>query len=145
MLVSRRLIDYSFQVVASPEYINKYGEPKFPEDLTQHNCLVYSASKGNNNWPFRMPSGESIIVKAEGKLTCNDGQLIVNAAISGLGIGFGPNFLIRKYFESSALRPQLTDFQQSTTISALYPLNNNLPRRVRVLIDFLAEHLSIQN
>lgn len=145
MMISRRLADCSFQVAASPEYINRWGEPNFPEDLTQHNCLVYSESKGNNNWPFRKSNGESIIVKAQGNLTCNDGHFIVNAALSGLGIGFGPNFLFKKHLDTGALRLLLEDYQQPTAISALYPLNKNLPRRVRVLIDFLAEHLSIQS
>ena len=145
MLVCRRLVDCSFQVVASPDYIERWGKPNIPEDLTQHNCLVYSESKGNSSWPFQKPNGESIIVKAHGNLTCNDGKFIVNAALSGLGIGFGPNFLFEDHLDTGKLYPLLTDYQQPTAISALYPLNHNLPRRVRVLIDFLVEHLSIKS
>jgi DNA-binding transcriptional LysR family regulator len=143
MLVSRRLVDCSFQVVASPQYIDRWGKPSFPEDLTQHNCLVYSESRVSHSWPFRMPNGESIMVKAQGKLTCNDGHLIVNAALEGLGISFGPSFLFKRHIDAGTLRPLLTDYQQLTAISALYPFNRNLPRRVRLLIDFLAENLSI--
>ena len=142
-LVSRRLVDCSFQVVASPQYIDRRGKPNLPGDLTQHNCLVYSESKADHSWPFRMPNGESIMVKAQGNFTCNDGHLIVNAALEGLGIGFGPSFLFKKYLDAGTLRLLLTDYEQPTAISALYPLNRNLPRRVRVLIDFLAEHLTI--
>ena len=143
MLVSRRLVDCSFQVVASQQYIDRRGKPNLPEELTQHNCLVYSESSVSQSWTFRMPNGESIMVKAQGNLTCNDGQLMVNAALEGLGIGFGPNFLFKKHIDTGALRLLLPDYQQPTAISALYPFNRNLPRRVRVLIDFLAEHLSI--
>ena len=143
MLVSRRLVDCSFQVVASQHYIDRRGKPNLPEELTQHNCLVYSESKVSQSWPFRMPNGETIMVKAQGNLTCNDGHLIVNAALDGLGIGFGPNFLFKKHLDAGTLRLLLADYQQPTAISALYPLNRNLPRRVRILIDFLAEHLSI--
>jgi len=82
-------------------------------------------------------------VKAQGNLTCNDGYLMVNAALEGLGIGFGPSFLFKKHLDAGSLRLLLPDYQQPTAISALYPLNRNLPRRVRVLIDFLAEHISI--
>ncbi len=143
MLVSRRLVSCSFQVVASQQYIDSYGKPNFPEELTQHNCLVYSGSRVKHSWPFLMPNGESIMVKAQGNLICNDGHLIVNAALEGLGIGFGPSFLFKKHIDAGTLRLLLTDYQQPTAISALYPLNRNLPRRVRVLIDFLTEHLSI--
>ena len=143
MLVSRRLVDCSFQAVASQEYIDRWGKPNLPVELTQHNCLVYSESRVSQSWPFRMPNGESIIVKAQGNLTCNDGNLMVNSALDGLGIGFGPNFLFKKHLDAGTLRLLLADYQQPTAISALYPLNRNLPRRVRVLIDFLAEYLLI--
>jgi len=142
-LVSRKLVDCLFQVVASQQYIDKWGTPNVPEELTQHNCLIYSESKLSRNWPFRMPNGESITVKVQGRLTCNDGHLITDAALEGLGIGFGPSFLFKKHLDTGTLRLLLTDYQQPTAISALYPLNRHLPRRVRVLIDFLAEHLTV--
>lgn len=121
----------------------RVSKPNLPEELTQHNCLVYRESRVSQSWPFRMPNGESIMVKAQGNLTCNNGQLMVNAALEGLGIGFGPNFLFKMHIDTGALQLLLPDYQQPTAISALYPLNRNLPRRVRVLIDFLDEHLSI--
>jgi len=142
-LVSRKLVDCLFQVVASQQYIDKWGTPNVPEELTQHNCLIYSESKLSRNWPFRMPNGESITVKVQGRLACNDGYLITDAALEGLGIGFGPSFLFKKHLDAGTLRLLLTDYQQPTAISALYPLNRHLPRRVRVLIDFLAEHLTV--
>lgn len=142
-LLSRRLAECTFQVVASPQYIEKWGEPTQPVDLTQHNCLIYGDSKSNRAWPFRMPSGESITVKVKGRLISNDGTLVVDGILNGLGIGFGPSFLFKKQVEEGALQLLLTQYyQQPTTISALYPLSRNLPRRVRILIDFLAERLS---
>lgn len=143
-LISRRLADCTFQVVASPQYIEKRGEATHPADLTQHNCLIYGDSRLNRNWPFRMPSGESITVKVNGNLTCNEGTLIVDAALKGLGIGFGPSFLFGKHVEDGGLCLLLSEYyQQPTAISALYPLNRNLSRRVRILIDFLADRIAV--
>jgi len=145
-LISRRLADCTFQVVASPQYIEKRGEPNQPADLTQHNCLVYGDSRSNHGWPFRAPSGESITVKVKGSLTSNNGTLIVDGMLNGLGIGFGPSFLFKRHIEEGTLQLLLTQYYlQQTSISALYPLSRNLPRRVRILIDFLAENLSIQD
>ena len=143
MLISRKLESCVFQVVASPEYLKKHAAPKHPEDLKQHNCLVYGSSKEVNNWPFRMANGETIMLKAKGKLTSNDGLLMVSAALEGMGIAFGPSFLFREHLELGALSLLLPEHQLPTAISAIYPANRNLPRRVRVLIDFLDEHLSI--
>lgn len=143
-LISRRLADCSFQVVASPSYIEKWGAPDQPADLMQHNCLIYGDSKINRSWPFRSPDGESMTVKAKGNLTSNDGGLIVEAIQNGLGIGFGPSFLFKKDVEEGRLQLLLSRFYQPTTaISALYPLNRNLSRRIRILIDFLSDRLTV--
>ena len=143
-LISRRLADCTFQVVASPEYIQKHGSPSQPADLMQHNCLIYGDSKINRGWPFSSPSGESITVKAKGNLTSNDGGLVVNGILNGLGIGFGPSFLFKDHIETGRLQLLLSDYYQApTAISALYPLNRNLSRRIRMLIDYLSERFSV--
>lgn len=143
-LISRRLMDCEFQVVAAPQYIDQWGEPDEPADLTEHNCLVYSASGLARSWPFRLPDGELIMIKVKGNLTCNDGNLIVNGVLEGLGIGFGPDFLFKKHLKDGSVNLLLSDYyQQPTAITALYPLNRNLPNRVRLLIDFLVKHLSL--
>lgn len=142
-LISRRLADCTFQVVASPEYIEKHGSPSQPADLMQHNCLIYGDSKINRGWPFSSPSGESITIKAKGNLISNDGGLIVNGMLNGLGIGFGPSFLFKDHVEKGRLILLLKEYYQApTAISALYPLNRNLSRRIRLLIDYLSERLS---
>jgi DNA-binding transcriptional LysR family regulator len=141
-LNSRRLTDCTFQVVASPAYIKQWGAPKQPADLMQHNCLIYGDSKINRGWPFRSLSGETITVKAKGNLTSNDGGLVMDGMLSGLGIGFGPSFLFKKSIEEGRLQLLLRDYYQpATAISALYPLNRNLSRRIRMLIDYLSERL----
>ena len=141
-LISRRLADCTFQVAASPAYIKRWGEPDQPVDLLQHNCLIYSDSKINRGWPFRSLSGEATVVKVKGNFTSNDGSLFVDGILNGLGIGFGPSFLFRKQVEEGRLQLLLSDYCQSpVAISALYPLNRNLSRRVRMLIDFLSERL----
>lgn len=143
-LISRRLADCSFQVVALPEYIKKWGAPKQPADLLQHNCLVYGDSKLNSRWPFRMLSGETMTVKVKGSLTSNDGALIVDGVLNGLGIGFGPSFLFNSHIKDGTLKILLSEYaQQPTSISALYPHSRHLPQRVRLLIDFLADRLFV--
>ena len=141
-LISRRLTSCTFQVVASAAYIKKWGLPEQPSDLMKHNCLIYGDSKINRGWPFQSPNGESITVKAKGNLTSNDGRLVVDGMLSGLGIGFGPSFLFKKHIEEGRLQLLLSDFYKpATTISALYPLNRNLSKRIRILIDYLSERL----
>ena len=143
MLVSRKLESCFFQAVASPQYLKKNGTPKHPQDLKQHNCLIYGSSKEINNWPFRITNNETIMLKAKGNLTSNDGLLMVSAALEGMGIAFGPSFMFKQHLDAGTLSLLLPEYQLPTAISAIYPANRNLPRRVRALIDFLNENLSI--
>lgn len=141
-LISRRLTDCVFQVVASPDYIEKFGLPQRPEDMVHHNCLIYGDSKVGSSWPFTLPGGETITIKVHGNLSSTDGHFIVKAALEGRGISFGPDFLYKKHVDSGELQLLLPEFySEQTAISALYPLNRNLSRRVRLLIDFLTEQL----
>jgi DNA-binding transcriptional LysR family regulator len=141
-MMCRKLTDCEFQVVASPKYIKQHGVPSEPKALTQHNCLIYSASQLSRQWPFRLPSGETITVNAQGSLSCNDGQYILNAALKGLGICFGPSIMFKHHIDKNELCLLLEDYYlPAVSISALYPLNRNLTRRVRLLIDFLAKEL----
>lgn len=143
-LISRRLVDCHFQVVASSEYLKKWGTPIQPSDLMQHNCLIYGESKINKGWRFQSKSGESMTIKAKGNLTSNDGGLIVEGMLNGLGIGFGPSFLFKNHIKEGRLQLLLSDYYQApTAISALYPLNRNISRRIRILIDFLSERLAV--
>ncbi|UTW47681.1 LysR family transcriptional regulator [Bacterioplanoides sp. SCSIO 12839] len=145
-LMSKRLADCRFQVVAAPQYIERFGEPAQPADLLNHNCLIYGDSKVNKGWPFRSFSGEVLTVKTKGNLISNDGHLIVESMLNSLGIGFGPDFLFARYVAEGKLKPLLEEYSSPPTmISALYPMNRNLPRRVRILIDYLADHLDGSN
>ncbi len=143
-LICRKLSECVFQVVASPEYIDQYGMPENPTELTQHNCLIYASSKLSQHWPFKLPDGKETTVNTRGNLACNDGNLIVKAALEGMGVAFAPSILFQSYIDEGRLCLLLSEFNQPpVSISALYPSNRNLSRKVKVLIDFLSEHLSL--
>lgn len=142
-MICRKLTECSFQVIASPEYIEQHGLPSQPKELIQHNCLIYSTSRLSRQWPFRLPDGEAITVNVQGNLNCNDGQYILNAALKGLGICFGPDIMFKHYINKKKLCVLLEDYSlPAVSISAIYPLNRNLTQRVRLLIDFLVKELS---
>ncbi len=142
-MMCRKLMNCEFQVVASHKYLDQHGTPHQPKELTQHNCLIYSNSQFSRQWPFRMPSGEAITVNVQGNLSCNDGQYILNSAINGLGICFGPSIMFKHHIDKNELCLLLEDYAfPAVSISAIYPLNRNLSRRVKLLIDFVTQNLS---
>jgi len=143
-LICRKLAECVFQTVASPQYLSQHGKPDTPTDLTHHNCLIYASSKLSRHWPYRLANGKEITVHTRGNLVCNDGHLIVKAALAGKGIAFGPSILFQSFIEQGKLELLLTEFYRPpASISVLYPSSRNLSRKVKVLIDFISEHLTL--
>jgi len=141
-LICRKLSECLFQTVASPEYINKHGRPRHPTDLTHHNCLIYASSSSGRKWRFSDPNGKEVTVNSRGNLICNDGHMIITAALQGLGVVHGPSILYQPYIESGELELLLPEYTlPPISISVLYPSKQNLSRKVSVLIDFLSQHL----
>ena len=143
-LICRKLIDCSFQIVAAPSYIEAHGSPQTPAELTGHNCLIYAGSKLGNHWPFRQADGKELSVNVKGNLVCDDGNMIIQGALEGLGIAFAPGIMFQPLINEGKLVPLLTEYAPpSTSISALYPSRQHLSRKVKLLVDFLSENLPL--
>ncbi|REL27940.1 LysR family transcriptional regulator [Thalassotalea euphylliae] len=139
-LKSLTLAASKFIVVASPDYLVKHGEPLTPKDLASHNCIHYGDSRLSNSWPFFMENGEKVTVQVTGNLTCNDGNIILAAALCGHGLCFGPDYLYNAYIKQGRLKPVLTQYHEPTRVTALYPFNKTPTRRLRLLLDYMALH-----
>ncbi|WP_026317789.1 LysR family transcriptional regulator [Algicola sagamiensis] len=138
-LKSHTLSTSTFVLVASPEYIQVNGEPTEPKELIHHNCIIYGESRLGQNWPFYLKNGEKVVVKVNGNLTSNDGHIILESALSGHGICYGPDYFYAPYIKQGKLKVMLVDFQEPTTITALYPFNKTPTRRLRLLLDHMVE------
>ena len=92
-LRARKLAETTRRMVASPAYLEKYGRPARIDDLNEHKLLHYSSQAGGAVWKLTAPSGEKRQIRTAGGLSVNDGQSLLNAAISGLGIAYLHSFL----------------------------------------------------
>ncbi len=138
-LTARKLAPFRLAICASPQYWKKNGIPTCPEDLRDHNCLIYSYLLNENIWPFQGPDGE-IAVKVSGNLRANNGDALRAAALEGAGVFLGPTFIVNDDFRTNRLQPILTDFMKTDlAIYAVYPHNRYLSAKVRAFVDFLAE------
>lgn len=137
-LRARKLTETTRRMIASPAYFARHGRPERIEDLNAHKLLHYSNQANDNVWRILTPSGERRQVRSAGWLTVNDGQSLLNAAISGLGIAYLPSFLYadaqRKGLVEEAI-PDLPMDQQG--IYAVYPPGRFTQPKVRAFIDFL--------
>ena len=139
-LIARRLVRINHALCASPEYLQQHGTPHTPEDLTQHQCLVYSLLQDYQSWIFADKNNQDIKIKINPCLKASAGEFLRDAAINGQGIVYLPTFIVYKELERGALQTLLTDYQTwHLDAYALYPQTRHLSQRVRTFVDFLVK------
>ena len=137
-LRARKLTETNKRMIASPEYFNKYGRPEKIDDLNEHKLLHYSNQSSGNVWKLTAPSGEKRQVRTAGWLSVNDGQSLLNAAVSGLGIAYLPSFLYSEAMENGLIEDAIPELPLETQgIYAVYPPGRFTQPKVRAFIDFL--------
>ncbi len=138
-LIARRLAPNRLVVCASPEYLAQRGVPGTPADLAQHDCLLYSYLSWGDTWRFVGPGGDEWI-PVSGSLRANNGDVLREAALAGLGLAYLPSFIVGRELARGSLRAVLEDsVDRSTAIWALYSPTRHLAAKVRAFVDFLAE------
>lgn len=142
-LMARKLATIPCYLCASPEYLEIWGEPQKPEDLQQHQGLIY-ANVGKH-WHFNDQQGREHSVTVPMRMRTNNGDILLSAAIDGLGIVLTPSFIAHKAIQEKRLVPIMADYYvESAHAYAVYPQTRFLAHRVRKFIDFLSERFSDQ-
>ncbi|WP_295891753.1 LysR family transcriptional regulator [uncultured Vibrio sp.] len=137
-LVAKRLSQRQLYICASPTYLEQSGEPHTLSELSNHSCLVGSLEY----WRFK-EQGKERSLRVSGRIKCNSGLSLLDAAKRHFGLVQLPDYYVNEALESGELVEVLSDYRDDKEgIWALYPQNRNLSPKVRLLIDFLSEHLS---
>jgi len=140
-LIAKKLARSPRVVAASPAYVAAHGAPERPEDLVHHACIWYANSTAVNLWRFapETPGGDPLVVPVRGRLHVNNGEIIREAAIAGLGIIIQPLFMVSDALARGDLVRLLPDHPPTEDgVYALYPPGRNLSRKVRACLDHLA-------
>jgi DNA-binding transcriptional LysR family regulator len=142
-MVARRLCTVHHVVAASPAYLDRYGTPLTPDDLKTHKALCYANWRKPKVWSYWTQHGERDEVPVSPGLMCDNGDALLAAALNGDGVVCGPTFLSYQAIADGRLVPLLTRWRWSQMAAFLvYPPNRRIPRRVRSLMDALAESLT---
>lgn len=136
--IVRKVGECQLLFVASPKYIQRHGEPKSIDELTDHECLQYS---NQSRWMFS-EDGKNISVSIKGRLKANNGDAIAKASAAGMGISLMPDFIAKDYLDEGKLVVlKHLDPQPPIGVYVALPSNSYIPERVRLLVDFLATEL----
>ncbi len=141
-LRARKLTETRMVMVASPAYLAAKGRPKTIESLSDHVLLHYSHLATGNFWRLKTRSGEERHVRVGGRLTANNGESLLRAAESGLGIALIPSFILGQSLTEG--RVEVIDARaelDTLGVYAVYPPGRFMQPKLRAFIDFLAENL----
>ncbi len=141
-LIARKLAAVRPVVCATPGYLRRHPPLQTPDDLKNHNCLIYAYLLKREEWHFRGSDGP-MAVKISGNFRCNNGDTLRAVAVGGVGLYMGPDFIVEKELRSGRLRAVLQDFEETDlSIFVVYPHSRHLPAKVRAYVDFLVERFN---
>jgi DNA-binding transcriptional LysR family regulator len=139
-LVMRKLADNHRILVATTDYLARRGRPAHPDDLAAHDCLLFGTGIGL--WRLVGPKGETVEPAVSGRLRSNSGEAAYDWALSGHGIILKSSIDVEADLRADRVVRVLPDWQsEPAPICALFPSNRQLPNRVRLFLDAMAEHL----
>jgi len=135
-LIARR-IGTTFRVTAAaPAYFKLRGEPSTPEDLSTHNCILYTGLATANHWPYSR-GGRDRSVRVSGNFRSNSSEAVRAATLSGIGIALSPIWLFGEDIRAKRLKVVLTDYQpKPLPIHAVSPANRRYSAKVNAFVDF---------
>ncbi len=146
LLRSRKITQRSSGVYGAPAYFKQFGMPEKPEDLINHNCLIYQSEPGNVStlgqtyeWSF-LDRQRKVKVAVKGNLRINSNPALVKSAVAGIGLAKLSSFLVTEELKAGRLVETLAAYsEKGIDIHAAYPKQRYVPFKVKLFIDFLIE------
>lgn len=142
-LIARKFASVRRVCAASPDYIARHGEPHHPNDLDEHNCLIYARGGWSEPWLMEDDGDGEVMAPSRGNIISNNGDLILASAVEGAGIISMPDFIVWDSIASGNLVQVLKDYKfPQVGIYAIYPPTRHLSAKIRTFVDQLVGHFS---
>lgn len=141
-LIAKPLMDNPRLLCASPEYLERNGAPKTPDDLLQHRCIVQNHQQGlSHTWQLYDNDNNVHPVKISGQFISNSGEGIRQASLAGLGISNHSLWHVKEDLENRKLVHVLENYHvESTKVYAVIPDRNLVPKKVEIFIEYLQDY-----
>lgn len=142
-LVARTLCPMPRFLVGAPAYFQKYGKPRHPLQLAEHQCIGYVRGTAVDSWHFTSSTGETATVKPAGCLRTNNGDVTLPVLKAGLALAILPEFFVRDDLASGQLEHLLPAWTlPMASVHWVTPARGMRPKRVDVVAEFFAEKLA---
>ncbi len=143
-LIARRIGTARRVIVATPDYLERRGEPQIPADLLNHDCVVHSRLSDWENWSMRGADG-MLTMRVSGRFKVNSTDGVRAGVLEGLGIGMVPIWhYSNQEIETGQLKIVLTAYEpEPKPVNAVYSSRRFLSPKVRAMIDFLTHEFEL--
>jgi len=135
-LIARRIGPLTGKMVASPDYIRRFGAPQAPKDVINHEALM----QGTEAWRF-MDGETTVTIHPQGRFKADNGTALAAAAVMGLGLACLPDDFVDHHIASGALVAVMCDYPPPPAGAyVLRPPGQNPARKIRVLTELLIQY-----
>ncbi|MGB3123355.1 MAG: LysR family transcriptional regulator [Pseudomonas sp.] len=135
-LTARKIGQSPRQVLATPAYFERFGEPATPADVLQHQAILYSLG-GGSSWTFRQGDTEHSIV-ARGRVRVTAAEGVRAAVLSHLGLTLASTWMFAPELASGEVKTVLNDWQLSPIdLWAVFPTGRMASAKARAFVDYV--------
>jgi DNA-binding transcriptional LysR family regulator len=140
MIAQRLSPDIRWAVVGTPEYLQRFGTPKHPEELKRHRCLrIRLGNARMYNWEFEK-DGEQLEIDVPGAITIDESRIGLELACRGAGLMYVPEPVVTQLIADGTLQAVLTDWASTDPgFHIYYSSFRQVPVGLRLLIELIRE------
>jgi DNA-binding transcriptional LysR family regulator len=149
-MIAFKLATVDRVICASPGYIAAYGSPKKPEDLLQHNCLLYQlGNKTYNQWELLSKNSEhnaddsvksKYKIKVSSNRMCNDGDIVRRWTVAGKGIALKSRLDLSRDLSAGRVVELMPNYYvEPTSLWLICPSRKQVTPAILLLRDLLRE------
>jgi DNA-binding transcriptional LysR family regulator len=139
-LVVKKLDTAQQILLASADYLRRFGVPQTPQDLMAHQVLSMSSFDGVAHWRLRSDSGAEVQLQPQVRYVADDLMTLKLAVLAGAGVCYLPNYMCQPEIESGDLVHVLPQWKFPTSIvHAVFSSRRGLTPAVRSFLDFLGD------
>lgn len=136
--IVRKLADCPRVLCASPKYLQRNGRPVEPEHLLDHNCLLLRFPGSKQFRWYLTGRADPISLAVHGNFDADDGDVLTEWALQGIGIVMKPYWEVADYLASGTLELVLPKYPPTpVNLVMLYPHRQLISAKIKTFVDFM--------
>lgn len=143
-LVARKVATRRRLLCAAPSYLARRGTPTEPEALLEHSCLGFSGFQTFPAWEMTDSSGRRVSIEVSGPLVTDDAEVLVEAAVQGVGLMMSTDWLVGRELADGRLVPVLEDWTLADegAVYVVMPSAKGQAAKTRAFADWISKRFA---